>query len=853
MSVRTVKSGDITMPRKVFIRRLLFVALAVNLSFLVLAGLLLYQSRLRYEDRAGISTRNLANAFAGQIQADIDQIDLAVGAVADETERQIATGKINETELNAFIARHRSRVPALDGMRVVNASGENVYGTEITPGDHTSVADRAYFQQLRSDTNSELVISEPLVGRVSKKRSIVLARRINAPDGTFAGVAYGTIALDHFKTLFSSVNLGTHGAVTVRNDQLALIYRYPEPTNFDEVAGQNNSSPEQFAAIQKNTNDGTYHSRLSFDHVNRTYTYSRVPHHPMYVIVGLTPGDYLKAWRNETSWTLALAILFTLASVIATWIVYRDWEHSTVQVHALAEQKEALQQSEDRYRRLVEDSTDTIYIERDGKIIFINPAGLRLLGASSPDQVLEKSSADFIHPDYRETAGRLPGSNGAVSHTGKYLRLDGKSVDVEATTIPLVYDQKPAVQVILHDITERNRLEAQLRQAQKLEALGTLAGGTAHEFNNMLGIIMGNCDLLRMDLAGNRSVQTELDEIMNAGRRAREIVQQVLAFSRLQREARHFIYLHEAVQDAADRIRKVIPQTVEIQTQIEPGLPILGNVTQIHQVVMNICVNAWHALPESRGAIKIFLRSVMLDKAAPGLNPALRAGPYLKLSISDNGSGIEKELLGRIFEPFFTTKGVGKGSGLGLAVVHGIVQTHEGAVVVSSEPGSGTVFDLYFPARPDAQVQPVPLSKDPSPPGKGQHILVVDDEPSLTRVTAKSLVRLGYRSTEVHSGADALESVRRQPGQFDLVITDLTMPEMSGIALARTLHASHPNLPVILASGFDVERTSETDYPPNIRARLQKPYSAEVLAEALHGVFNGCDGSNGSEKEQPFP
>jgi two-component system cell cycle sensor histidine kinase/response regulator CckA len=398
------------------------------------------------------------------------------------------------------------------------------------------------------------------------------------------------------------------------------------------------------------------------------------------------------------------------------------------------------------------------------------------------------------------------------------------------------------------DITEQKRtaqqqdkLEEQLRLAQKMEALGTLAGGTAHEFNNMLGIILGYSELIRAELDNGHPCQSDLNEILKAGQRAKEIIQQILTFSRQQRQPREQVQLTDIVREALKLVHATLPATVAIHEEITGGDPfILANPTQIHQVLMNICINAWHAMDERGGAIRVALRTVRTGVHAGDVHPNLRNGTYVHLSIADNGKGMEAATLNRIFEPFFTTKGQGKGTGLGLAVVHGIMQAHEGVVFAQSTPGAGATFHLYFPAcavndpalkKPKMETKPA--SKN------GHHILLVDDEPSLIQITSKFLQRAGYQTTSVRSGMEALQAFERQPGQFHLVITDLTMPEMSGAVLAQTLNANHPTLPVVIISGFDGAEALNGDATPNIRALLQKPFTPDMLVRTIRSALAG--------------
>lgn len=336
-----INISSITESRSVFVRRLLAIAVVANLFLMGLAGSLLWKSRTQYEERAEIATQNLSRVLAEQIADVVDKIDLIVLTVVDEVEKQLAGGGIDEPSLNAFIARHHARVPVLDGLRVVNAEGENAYGIAVVPGVRTSVADRTYFNHLRSGLRAGLVISEPVLGRVSNKWSIILARRINRPDGSFAGVVYGTITLKQLVATFTSIDVGKQGTIALRDDTLTQIARYPVPQD-DDAVGRKNASPDLQQAVQVQKDAGTYRTSLSFDRVQRTHSYRKVSHHPFYVIVGLSAEEYLAAWRGEAIGVLSLVTLFVLGTLISSWMVYRGWVRRHNAVQALAEREETL-------------------------------------------------------------------------------------------------------------------------------------------------------------------------------------------------------------------------------------------------------------------------------------------------------------------------------------------------------------------------------------------------------------------------------------------------------------------------------------------------------------------------------
>jgi len=384
----------------------------------------------------------------------------------------------------------------------------------------------------------------------------------------------------------------------------------------------------------------------------------------------------------------------------------------------------------------------------------------------------------------------------------------------------------------------RTRLETQLYQSQKMEALGSLAGGVAHEFNNMLGAIIGYTELARMELGDEHPTSPKLDHVLSASQRAKDIIQQILTFSRRQELKRELLNLPLLVRETVKLIRPTIPASVEILVDIPSECPpVFGNTTQLHQAVTNLCTNAWHAMNEGKGRIVISQKTVKLTRDTTGNRLALREGDYSVLSVTDNGQGMDAATLDRVFEPFFTTKGPGKGSGLGMAVVHGIMKSHDGAVTIQSEQGKGTTVYLYFPVQTAAVAEKASAEKPSLPQGHGERILLVDDEAALVMIGTKILQRLGYTVTGFTSSKEAVETFTRQPQAFDLVITDLTMPGTTGIALADALLAVRRDIPIILNTGYIEESIREQANLLGFREILVKPLTVQLLAEAVERVI----------------
>jgi len=387
------------------------------------------------------------------------------------------------------------------------------------------------------------------------------------------------------------------------------------------------------------------------------------------------------------------------------------------------------------------------------------------------------------------------------------------------------------------DVTERKQaeeqreaLEAQLRRAQKMDAVGTLAGGIAHDFNNILSAIVGNVELARQDVGTGHPALESLDEIRKASRRAKDLVNRILAFSREQPQPQHAIALSPVVEEAVKLLRATLPAGIELAVSLAADTPeVLADPTQIHQVIVNLGANAWQAMEQGKpGRIEIRVEGIAVGDAAArrGLQP----GRYAHLSVQDSGHGMDAATQERIFEPFFTTKDVGSGTGLGLSVVHGIVEGHKGAILVESEPGHGTTFHLYFPAAAACANDDAAEPEAAAPQeGRGQHVLYLDDEESLVLLVTRMLERLGYRVSGFTVAKQALDAVRADPGQFDLVVTDYNMPGMSGLDVADELLRIRPDLPVAVTSGYISDDLRQKAGKSGVRHLVYKPNTVEEL------------------------
>ena len=527
-------------------------------------------------------------------------------------------------------------------------------------------------------------------------------------------------------------------------------------------------------------------------------------------------------------------------STLTSELLERSIRYALERVHT----EEDLRESEEKFRSLSENAPDIIYtLGVEGSFTYVNPAWEEIVGYGR-DETLGKYFVDFMEEK----------DSGDHAKLFKVIR-DGNKI-VRSATITLInkdgsprlfnFSGAPNLNLageitgmvgLLKDITEHRKTEAQLRQAQKMEAIGTLAGGIAHDFNNILMAIIGHADLAKMKLPGDSEVIYNLNQVKSAGERAKRLIQQILAFSRMGEQQRIALSITPLIKEALKFLKSTLPTSIEIRDYLEadPGI-IEADATQIQQIVMNLCTNAEHAMREEGGTLHVKLIRVEVDRQTALQHHELHTGPHVRLTVTDTGCGMEPETLEHIFDPYFTTKEVGEGTGLGLSVVHGIVNTHGGAITVKSEPGKGTTFHVYFPIiEKEEKLQE--RSEGPLPTGN-ERILFVDDEQVIVYIGEKTLGQLGYDVVTKANGVDALELFRADPDRFDLVITDMTMPRMTGDQFARELIKLRPDIPIILCTGFSPKISKEQAGKIGIKAFVMKPLVRRDMANIVRKVLD---------------
>ena len=505
--------------------------------------------------------------------------------------------------------------------------------------------------------------------------------------------------------------------------------------------------------------------------------------------------------------------------------------------------EEELIESEERYRRLVEFSPDAIAVHSEGKIVYVNPAAITLLGANNTSDLLGKPFLDIIHPDYRDYIHQqiiaVMKENYAIPLTEqKFLRLDGSIVEVEVAALPIVFRKKPAMQIVVRDISEQRKLQRQLLQTQKIQSIGTLAGGIAHDFNNILGIILAYSSLIEKGKLPPEKFSSSITAINQAVQRGAALVRQILTFARQTDTIFEPMDVSDLIHEILSMLEQTFPKTITLSENIASSLPLIfADRTQVHQALLNLCINSRDAMPQG-GLITIAAEKKTKEHMIERF-PAASEEEYLCLIVSDTGKGMDEATCLRVFDPFFTTKEKGKGTGLGLSVVYGIVQAHHGFIDFKSKVGFGTTFQLFFPvAIVKEQAIDIKQLTQSFEIGGTETILFVEDEDLLIQMVSFLLESKGYTVLCAHNGLEAVNLFQSHNKEIALVITDMGLPVMTGMDEFKKIKEIDPSVKVIFASGY---------FEPNIRSELlkdgakgfiQKPYDPDDILRLIRQVLD---------------
>jgi len=811
--------------------RLRIVILGV-LIVIAFAGSSAYDAWRAYNNALAATNReitNVATALAEQTAWTFQGIDLLLRDTARWYEND--SKKIAPERLDEVLANRTSGVRQVRLITIADAQGIQRHRSRGSSPPNLVVSDRSYFIAQRDGTAAGLFMSEPLITRSEGRPGVVLSRRLEDEKGSFAGVVTAIVDFEDLERFYTALTLGNGSAVQLLRDNGQLLVRDPPDPAAIEKSFPQLAAPSAPASRLTNPIDG----KRDFIAV------ARVRDTPLVLAVTREETVALRPWRDEAMRLAARSAVAALLGFIGIVLLWR-------QLRRIEAGEGALRASEERYALAMEGANEGHWdwdLATDRLFLSSTMAMLEGQGKAHVTTTRAAWLAQIeIHPDDRprvETLVRdhLEGRTASYEceyrvrngdwrwllargqclrdETGRPYRFVGSAIDITA--------QKQAQ-------SDRERLEAQLRQSQKMEAMGTLAGGIAHDFNNILGAILGYGELAQQQSAPDTPLRRYIDNVMHAAGRAKALVDRILGFSRSGLGERALVHIQSVIEETLELIAASLPADIRLEKNLDAGdAALIGDSTHLHQVAMNLCTNAVHAM-EQGGILSVLLERVDLAEAQSVSRGTLSPGAYVRLVIKDTGVGIPPDVVERMFDPFFTTRGVGKGTGLGLSLVHGIVTDLGGAIDVQSAMGEGTSFEIWLPVTTDVGKPAVEAVRE-LPRGRGETVMIVDDEPTLVALAEEMLAGLGYEPVGFVSSRAALQAFRANLARFDLVLTDEAMPELVGTELAREIRLLRADVPIILMSGHGGAPLEHRAAAIGVKEVLHKPLQRVDLAEAL--------------------
>jgi PAS domain S-box-containing protein len=827
--------------RSIRLKRLRLGILALGvLALLAFVGSSFYDAWRSYRHAVIATDReisNVAHALAEQTAWTWQ----AVRLLLDDTARWYGSDirEIPPERLDEVLETRTAGMPQVRLITIVDAQGIQRHRSHGSSPPNLNVSDRSYFIAQRDGTAKGLFLSEPLVTRSENRPGVVISRRLEDNTGNFAGVVTAIVDLEDLEHFYGAVNLGQASAIHLLRDDGRLLVRNPAvPT----LIGR--SFPE-FTAIPS-----APATRL-MSPIDRKHEFIAVaPVRNTHLVLTVTRDEAvaLRPWRDETIRVAVRTLILTLLGALTIAALLR-------QLRRVETGERALRESEERYALAMEGANegfwdwhvqaDQLFISQKMKMLsghsedseFTTRAAWMAQTVVHPDDVQRRDTSlrehfDGLTPRYEsEYRVRMPDGSWCWLHVrgrclrdaaGKPYRFVGSAIDVSA--------QRQAQ-------LDKEHLEAQLRQSQKMEAIGTLAGGIAHDFNNILGAIVGYGELAHQQSSDGTSLRRYLDNVMHAAGRARALVDRILGFSRSGLGERVPVNVQSVIEETLELLPASLPGGIRIESRLEVGnAAVIGDATHLHQVAMNLFTNALHAMQHG-GVLRVALERVGLSERLSLARGTLAPGSYVRLIVSDTGSGIPPAVLERMFDPFFTTKGVGEGTGLGLSLVHGIVTDLGGAIDVTTRAGEGTNFEIWLPIAGETGKPPAAAAVQELPRGNGETVMIVDDEPTLVSLVEEMLAELGYEPVGFDSSAAALAAFRADPGRFDLIITDEAMPDLLGTELARHFRQSRRGVPILLVSGHGGTQLAKAAAAIGVNELLCKPLQRHELAESVARVL----------------
>ena len=828
-----------------------------------------YTQAIAYQnarERAIEDALQIARLAASQQAFIIDEARL----VTDTLTRLPVLRSDNARACNELLRRILSGHPAFTGIGAVDPYGSTVCSST---GSKFPASQREWFQRVVLTATAAVGVFQisPLTGTPI----IMVAQPMLGAYGSVERVAFAAVDLDHVQRLVSALKLPPGATLTIVDRNHTVLARYPDSAQW--VGKVSTEVQTQIVADAEKVGDV-----LGRDGVSRLY--ATVPIHAgletdLYVTMSVEQAVAFAEANRLLRQQLWLFAFLSVAAIAIGWVgggafVVRPFDnlktllerlaaghfgeraHPTKWLPGLHELGDAVnatataletrerdrQHSDERYREMFMSNLMGAWVATvDGRVIACNPAFASMFGFESVDEALTLDLLSIYHTadERKEFLDLLRDRRRVDNRETTFRRPDGKPLHVIQTAVGVFDETGGLIEIrgYLIDATERKQLEDQLRQSQKLEAVGRLAGGVAHDFNNLLTAILGYCDLTLRQMNPGTSTRADVEEIQKAGQSAAALTHQLLAFSRRQILQPRVLDLNDVVNRVESLLRRVIGEDIVLVKRIQEGLGLVrADPGQVEQIMMNLAVNARDAMPKG-GDLIIEARNTDLDEAYVAQHPGSSAGPHVMLAITDTGIGMTDEIRDRIFEPFFTTKEAGKGTGLGLATVYGIVKQSGGSIWVYSEPGRGTSFKVYFPTV-DAPAAGSPTRNVIEIRGGSETVLVVEDQQQVRSLIRKTLSTSGYVVLEAANGREALQVLDRHTGRVDLVLSDVVMPTMTGPELVERIRSAYPKISVVYMSGYTDETVVLSGVVTSGTPFVQKPFTSQGILKAIRGVLD---------------
>ncbi|MGF6485209.1 ATP-binding protein [Paraburkholderia sp. JPY419] len=718
--------------------------------------------------------------------------------------------------VNRFLREEIAGVPQIRQLDIVDATGQRI-ATTLPGNPAANVSQRPYFKAVQRASGNAMVVSEPLVSMVDGRPTFAMASRLEDANGRFEGAVVALIEDGYFRDFYRRVDADERTGITLRREDGAPVVA--------SISGRQPGERE------------------------RPLLSARKPVPGFQLTVDVTRDEALalQTWRITTIYDfIGTSALSLLVAALGLALMRR--------LQQLGRFTRRLQLSQRRWRAVFDNAPAGIMLLRPrGRYLAANPAFQRMVGYSSTE-LKNLTDTDIAHPEDVELTRQhverlLRDGLPSIRFEKRYQHRDGYTVwtDVRLARVTVSDEttdkdperQEDIIVATVEDVTQRRedeqarrQLENQLRQSQKLEALGTFAGGIAHDFNNILGAIVGYGELAIEALADQTPEHHYVAQMLKSADRARSLVERILTFSRSGLTTRQPVQVQPVVHDSIEMLKVRLPAGIRLEVELNaPEAHIEGDPAHLDQLVTNLCVNAIHAMPGG-GTLSVVLDTLELDAACSLSHGAVEAGHFVRLAVSDSGVGMTPDLLERIFNPFFTTRKAAEGTGLGLALVDGIVREYGGGIDVRTVVGAGSQFTLLLPTI-DSHASQAPGDKEACPHGEGQTILLVDDEEALVRIGEERLAELGYEPAGFVSSDAAWQAFRADPQRFDAVVTDQTMPEITGVELARMIRSVRAEIPIVLVSGFNSPALESQAREAGVNAQLRKPLPKAELARTL--------------------